>query len=360
MPTMVGRDATSGLAAEYAAMALEWNRSIDTLDRQLRLIASDRTVAASYTAAAASKTWMVQCADHDAARCARQAFSGRLDCSAAPSRRRCARSCGLCGRVWVEGVANEVGEKCSLLAVRHIAKTGGASVRDWMLQQEKLDIGRFFGPVNWMPYRGRCDGMRFLHCCHPDDPRPVTQCKQVKVTEARALVVSEIASAGHGWPSAHAAAPTSRRLATIPEGRWRASSSLLTMLEFHWPDSALGSWGEPHTFLDMLPFMRPEVLPGCRVVVTTVLRDPLTLYVSLQRHQYDKMREYGREALRERCACNLTACDVLGFVRAFPNFQSWRLTSPRWLVPPLSLVGHEVMFEAASRLVSRLDVVGVF
>ena len=33
------------------------------------------------------------------------------------------------------------------------------------------------------------------------------------------------------------------------------------------------------------------------------------------------------EALQERCACNLTACDVTGFVRAFPNFQSWRLTS---------------------------------
>ena len=74
------------------------------------------------------------------------------------------------------------------MALRHIAKTGGASVRDWMLQREKADLGRFFGPVTWMPYRGRCDGnKRFLHCCHPDDARPVTQCKQVKVTEARAL-----------------------------------------------------------------------------------------------------------------------------------------------------------------------------
>ena len=235
-------------------------------------------------------------------------------------------------------------------------------MRDWMLQREKADTGRFFGPVTWMPYRGRCDGnKRFLHCCHPNDARPVTQCKQVKVTEARALAVSMIAAAGYGGASsARGDAHTSRVVSTGRPKRSRASSPLLTMLEFHWPDSAIGSWGESHTFLDMLPFMRPEVLPGCRVVVTTVLREPLTLYVSLQRHQYDAMREYGRAALRERCACNLTACDVLGFVRAFPNFQSWRLTSPRWLVPPLSLVGHEVMFEAASGLLARLDVVGVF
>ena len=359
---IVGRDTTVGLAAEYAAMTAEWNRSIDTLDHQLRMVANDRAVAASYTAAAASKTWLAECADRDPERCARQAALGRLNCSVRPSRRRCARTCGFCGSASVEGAASSVSRSCSLVALRHIAKTGGASVRDWMLQREKADLGRFFGPVTWMPYRGRCDGnKRFLHCCHPDDARPVTQCKQVKVTEARALAVSEIAAAGYGdAPSARAAAPASRGVLAVRRRPWRTSSSLLTMLEFHWPDSAIGSWGESHTFLDMLPFMRPEVLPGCRVVVTTVLRDPLTLYTSLQRHQYDAMREYGRAALRERCACNLTACDVLGFVRAFPNFQAWRLTSPRWLVPPLALVNHETMFAAASRLLSRLDVVGVF
>jgi len=121
-----------------------------------------------------------------------------------------------------------------------------------------------------------------------------------------------------------------------------------------------GKWGEPFTFLQMLPRMRPAVLPGCRVVVTTVIRDPLTLYPSLQRHQYDAMREYGREALQQRCACNLSACDVLGFVAAFPNFQGWRLTSPRWLYPPLEHVGHEPMRRAATRLLDRLDLVGVF
>ena len=95
------------------------------------------------------------------------------------------------------------------------------------------------------------------------------------------------------------------------------------------------------------------------MVVAVVLRDPFTLYPSLQRHQYDAMREYGREALRLRCGCNLTACDVAGFVRAFPNFQSWRLTSPRWLVPPLEHVGHDAMYGKAARLLARIDLVGV-
>ena len=70
---------------------------------------------------------------------------------------------------------------CTLVATRHVAKTGGASVRDWMLQLEKHGHGRFFGPVTWMRYRGRCDGnKKFLHCCHPRDPRPVNECEQVQ------------------------------------------------------------------------------------------------------------------------------------------------------------------------------------
>ena len=91
-----------------------------------------------------------------------------------------------------------------------------------------------------------------------------------------------------------------------------------------------------------------------------MLRDPMTLYPSLQRHQYDAMRGYGRKALRERCACNLSACDMLGFVTAFPNFQGWRLTSSQWLYPPLQIVGHDTMLAAASQLIDRLDLVGIF
>jgi hypothetical protein len=220
-----------------------------------------------------------------------------------------------------------------------------------MLQLEKHERGRFFGPVTWMRHRGRCDGnKRFLHCCHPADARPVGECRQVKVTKARSLALQQLA------PSM--ADRTGALLAPRPSSA--AAKGVPTLFEFHWPDSAIGAWGEPHTFLQMLPRMRPEVLPGCRVVVTTVLRDPLTHYPSLQRHQYDAMREYGREALRERCACNLTACDLIGFIRAFPNFQSWRLTSSRWLYPPLERVGHDAMLAAASRLLSRLDLVGVF
>ena len=39
----------------------------------------------------------------------------------------------------------------------------------------------------------------------------------------------------------------------------RTAPASLTMLEFHWPDSAIGPWGDPNTFLQMLPRMQPEV-----------------------------------------------------------------------------------------------------
>ena len=273
---------------------------------------------------------------------------------------------------------------CSVVATRHIAKTGGVSVREWMLRLEQQQRARYYGPATWMKFRGRCSGQkRYLFCCLPSDLRGAEDCKVVPLTRARFLALHELrrrswlpmstrrAPHGRGFKarggggeaaSADALAGSAVALASSAAARGtklqpRATS--LALLEFHWPDSALGRWGEPHTFLQMLPRMRPHALPGCRVVVTTVLRDPLTLYPSLQRHQYDAMREYGREALRARCGCNLTSCDVLGFVRAFPNFQAWRLTSSRWVVPPLELVGHDALYDATVALLKHVDVVGV-
>ena len=229
-----------------------------------------------------------------------------------------------------------------------------------MLKLEKKGRSRYYGPATWMQYRGRCDGQkRFLHCCHPDDPRSGKDCRIVKLSQARALSIDGLAAAAAAALEGREA--SGELVAEAPSsslGTSRSASSI-AMLEFHWPDSALGPWGEPYTFLQMLPRMRPFALPGCRVVVATVLRDPVELYPSLQRHLYDAMRGYGQEALRMRCACNLTSCDVLGFVRAFPNFQGWRLTSSRWLVPPLSEVGHVQMIAKAGRLLGTLDLVGV-
>ena len=272
---------------------------------------------------------------------------------------------------------------CSLVAVRHIAKTGGVSLREWMLGLEQQERARYYGPATWMKFRGRCDGRkRYLFCCHPADSTDAKECRTVPVTRARSLAVNELKRRAVGAPrrlggGGRANTRTAPSFSSVGGAASGAVSSLsntaavhtraasTALLEFHWPDSALGRWGEPHTFLQMLPRMRPHAMPGCRVVVATVLRDPLTLYPSLQRHQYDAMREYGRQS---RCvstyasdisACNLTSCDVLGFVRAFPNFQAWRLTSPRWVVPPLEHVGHDAMYAGASRLISHLDIVGV-
>jgi len=50
------------------------------------------------------------------------------------------------------------------------------------------------------------------------------------------------------------------------------------------PDSGLGKWGEPYTFIDMLP--RISMMPRCRTLVTILLRQPETFYPSLQRHQF--------------------------------------------------------------------------
>jgi len=349
--------ALSEFAALYAEWTTEWNRSLDALENSL-----SRNALASPQRPCVDKMpeWCSQMQTLVAR------HPNRSACETRAARRKCARTCGLCAsrsrrQQLTESVraAPGSGASCTLVATRHIAKTGGASARDWMLQLERVGRARFFGPVTWMPYRGRCDGnKRFLHCCHPSDLRPVTECEQVKLTEARAIAVGQLASRGGGVYGSQAI------VNSAPSGGDASAQTIaaasLTLLEFHWPDSGMGAWGDPHTFVDMLPKMRPETLPGCRVVVTTVLRDPFTLYRSLQRHQYDAMATYGRAALRERCECNLTACDVTGFVRAFPNFQSWRLTSTRWLYPPLEYVGHDAMFRAATRLLSRLDLVGVF
>lgn len=329
--------AASSLDVEYAAWAVEWNTSMHALDRSLSVEPQGSRACAEDDQPG-----------HQKSPCAR--LVSLRGCEAADVRQQCDRSCGLCGRV----AGDHTERTCALVAIRHLAKTGGVSVREWMLRLEQQKRGRFFGPVTWMAHRGRCDGRtRFLHCCHPADLRPVSECRQVRVTQARSLAVSELADRSKDAVGMGASWARSSTVEVTEEQR------ALTLLEFHWPDSAMGRWGEPHTFLQMLPRMRPTGLPGCRVVVTTVLRDPHTLYLSLQRHQYDAMREYGRQALRDRCGCNLTACDVVGFITAFPNFQSWRLTSIRWLVPPLSFVGHRAMYAAASRLLSRLDLVGV-
>ncbi|KAL1524897.1 hypothetical protein AB1Y20_019776 [Prymnesium parvum] len=231
---------------------------------------------------------------------------------------------------------------CGLVSMRHIAKTGGVSVREWMIRLERRGRAQYLGPVTWMRYRGRyCSHGRYLHCCHPSDSRAAAECHKVRLTDARAHAVklaSESMTIGQGGGNTSSG--------------WRRD--LLTLLEFHWPDSAVGRWGDPHTFLQMLPAMRPERFPGhCRVVVTTLLRDPARLYPSLQLHLFPAMRGYNTRAQ------SLDPCDFAGFVAAFPNFQSWRLTSSEWSPLPESIISHNRMFTAATRLLSKFDLVGV-
>eukprot|EP00966_Prymnesium_polylepis_P287435 6638858-Prymnesium_polylepis.1 len=252
---------------------------------------------------------------------------------------------------------------CGLVVMRHIAKTGGVSVREWMLRLERQGRAQYLGPVTWMKDRGRyCSHGRYLHCCHPLDARPAAECRKVTLTEARAEAIRLLAigggalsncSARRAKAAAAKAGGTELATAAAPAATvW--CRDVRTMLEFHWPDSGLGRWGEPHTFLQMLPAMRPQRLPaGCRVVVTTLLRQPARLYPSLQLHQFPSMRGYND------AASNLSACDYAGFVAAFPNFQGWRLTSAEWSPLPLSAVPHAAMLAVTTRLLSRFDLVGV-
>jgi hypothetical protein len=194
------------------------------------------------------------------------------------------------------------------------------------------------------------------------DARPAAECRKVTLTEARAEAIRLLAigggalsncSARRAKAAAAKAGGTELATAAAPAATvW--CRDVRTMLEFHWPDSGLGRWGEPHTFLQMLPAMRPQRLPaGCRVVVTTLLRQPARLYPSLQLHQFPSMRGYND------AASNLSACDYAGFVAAFPNFQGWRLTSAEWSPLPLSAVPHAAMLAVTTRLLSRFDLVGV-
>ena len=156
----------------------EWRRSLDDLDRAL--MPRNRSLGQTAAAAAAANLELrppTHCRDRNATRCAHLLAHATMACGRRNVRRRCARSCGACPGKPLSPSA----PPCTLVATRHVAKTGGASVRDWMLQLEKHGHGRFFGPVTWMRYRGRCDGnKKFLHCCHPRDPRPVNECEQVQ------------------------------------------------------------------------------------------------------------------------------------------------------------------------------------
>lgn len=250
---------------------------------------------------------------------------------------------------------------CQLVAMLHIAKTGGVSVREWMLRLERHGRAQYLGPVTWMTYRGRfCSHGRYLHCCHILDKRPASECDKVRLTEARAEAIRHLATGepndnstseraeGHGLLGRNVRA----RAFLNASSTWRRN--LLTMLEFHWPDSATGRWGDPYTFLQMFPAMRPQRLPpGCRIVVATLLRNPVELYPSLHLHLFPSMRTYNKQA------SSLTPCDYDGFIAAFPNFQSWRLTSSEWSPLPLSVISHDAMLRASTRLLSHFDVVGV-
>ena len=197
---------------------------------------------------------------------------------------------------------------CSLVAFRHVEKTGGTSVREWMLRLDRQGRARFLGQTVWVRYKGRCRG--WLQCCRPQDPLPAARCETVPLKIARKLALDELATGGAGRH------PTP------------------TLLEFHWPDSGLGQPHGPYTFLDLVPTMRS--LPCRSVLLVTVVRDPPPFYVSLQMHQYGAWRPTAP------AGTNLTACAFDAFPAAFPNVQAHRhgqsgSTPPsQWFTPPPS------------------------
>ena len=197
-------------------------------------------------------------------------------------------------------IAAPAGGECTFVAFRHVEKTGGTAVRQWMLSLDESGRAAYQGQSNFVKYKGRCP--RWQECCDPADDRPVDQCRMMPLKTARKAMLDALETR------------SGRRAA-------------LTLQEHHWPDSGAGAPRGPLTFIDLMPQFRR--LP-CRVVLATVLRAPSTLYPSLQLHQFGAMWSSDK-----RRFANLTACDYPGFIAAFPNFQTFRLTSKQWVPPPL-------------------------
>ena len=220
-------------------------------------------------------------------------------------------------------IAAPAGGECTFVAFRHVEKTGGTAVRQWMLSLDESGRAAYQGQSNFVKYKGRCP--RWQECCDPADDRPVDQCRMMPLKTARKAMLDALETRS---------------------GR-RAS---LTLQEHHWPDSGAGAPRGPLTFIDLMPQFRR--LP-CRVVLATVLRAPSTLYPSLQLHQFGAMWSSDK-----RRFANLTACDYPGFIAAFPNFQTFRLTSKQWVPPPLRHMPHVRAYREGLRTLKQLDVVG--
>ena len=107
-------------AREFAAWALEWNRSLTVLHRAMSSAA---------------------CAEA----CGRHVETGCLR-----KRSLACRRCALCEEnglpVQPQQPSMPRAGSCSLVAYRHVAKTGGVSIREWMLQDDKEARARFYAP----------------------------------------------------------------------------------------------------------------------------------------------------------------------------------------------------------------------
>ena len=82
-------------------------------------------------------------------------------------------------------------------------------------------------------------------------------------------------------------------------------------------------------------------MPGCRVVVATVLRDPLTLYPSLQRHQYYPRlhwwnQRHLQDRLQEAWSCGLWR--TLNLIRLRVAWAIWRVWWLAWTPWGMSMV----------------------
>ena len=165
-------------AREFAAWALEWNRSLTVLHRAMSSAA---------------------CAEA----CGRHVETGCLR-----KRSLACRRCALCEEnglpVQPQQPSMPRAGSCSLVAYRHVAKTGGVHSRV-MLQLDKEARARFYGLTyyGWTSRSLHRRHGKFLFCC---DPRSDTECKPVQLTEARSLAIRQLAS-----PPASATAAAGRR-----------------------------------------------------------------------------------------------------------------------------------------------------